>query len=196
MHGGVSPIVVDLGSHTCEAGYAGEDAPKAVFPSVVGAVNGTETMEMDVDSAKTNSNSEILSSIKDGKVSDWDLVDNIWEHAFRLKDKSYANIPTTSYELPDGQTLEIGADKSIVQTIPGMEKHADMNPSVCGLPHMKEDSVCVDRRGVYWHHWAHSNRCGSPNPSTRNMALHTFSENALESSFKILWNLGGQNLKT
>lgn len=30
----MSAIVVDLGSHTCKAGYAGEDAPKAVFPSV------------------------------------------------------------------------------------------------------------------------------------------------------------------
>lgn len=30
----VSAIVVDLGTHTCKAGYAGEDAPKAVFPSV------------------------------------------------------------------------------------------------------------------------------------------------------------------
>lgn len=30
----VSAIVLDLGSHTCKAGYAGEDAPKAVFPSV------------------------------------------------------------------------------------------------------------------------------------------------------------------
>ena len=30
----VSAIVIDLGSHTCKAGYAGEDAPKAVFPSV------------------------------------------------------------------------------------------------------------------------------------------------------------------
>ncbi|KAL0697881.1 hypothetical protein Bca4012_054003 [Brassica carinata] len=351
MYGGdeVSAIVVDLGSHTCKAGYAGEDAPKAVFPSgsshvfrkVVGAVDGVEAMDVDVDSSKTNSNSEdsksekdkgkrklyvgsqalnyrrdhmeILSPIKDGIVSDWDLVDNIWEHAFRsclmidpkehpmllaepplntqqqrekaaelmfekykvpalfmaknpvltsfatgratslvvdcgggsttispvhegyvlqkavisnpiggefltdclLKsleakgikirprysfkrkevrpgefqvedvglpdttesyklfcqrmivgdikdsicrvpdtpydDKSYSNIPTTSYELPDGQTLEIGADRfktpdvmfnpSIVQTIPGMEKYADMIPSVRGLPHMVMESI-------------------------------------------------------
>ncbi|KAL0651566.1 hypothetical protein Bca4012_094257 [Brassica carinata] len=343
MYGGdeVSAIVVDLGSHTCKAGYAGEDAPKAVFPSVVGAVDGVEAMDVDVDSAKTNSNSEdsksekekgkrklyvgsqalnyrrdhmeILSPIKDGIVSDWDLVDNIWDHAFRsclmidpkehpmllaepplntqqqrekaaelmfekykvpalfmaknpvltsfatgratslvvdcgggsttispvhegyvlqkavvsnpiggefltdclLKsleskgikirprysfkrkevrpgefqvedvglpdttesyklfcqrmivgdikdcicrvpdtpydDKSYSNIPTTSYELPDGQTIEIGADKfkipdvmfnpSIVQTIPGMEKYADMIPSVRGLPHMVMESI-------------------------------------------------------
>ncbi|CAG7869282.1 unnamed protein product [Brassica rapa] len=66
-------------------------------------------------------------------------------------DKSYANIPTTSYELPDGQTLEIGADRfkipdvmfnpSIVQTIPGMEKYGDMIPTVRGLPHMVMESI-------------------------------------------------------
>ena len=28
--------MVDLGSHTVKAGYAGEDTPKAVFPSAVG----------------------------------------------------------------------------------------------------------------------------------------------------------------
>ncbi|XP_024441680.1 actin-related protein 4 isoform X2 [Populus trichocarpa] len=46
MYGGdeVSAIVIDLGSHTCKVGYAGEDAPKAVFPSVVGS-----TDQMDVD---------------------------------------------------------------------------------------------------------------------------------------------------
>ncbi|KAL1216824.1 Actin-related protein 4A [Cardamine amara subsp. amara] len=110
MYGGdeVSAIVVDLGSHTCKAGYAGEDAPKALFPSVVGAIDG-----MDIDDAanmeETKSNvvesdkekaqrklyvgsqalnfrcdqMEILSPIKDGIVADWDMVDNVWEHAFR-----------------------------------------------------------------------------------------------------------------
>ncbi|XP_050235722.1 actin-related protein 4-like [Mercurialis annua] len=44
MYGGdeVSAIVIDLGSHTCKAGYAGEDAPKAVFPSVVGSIDQME----------------------------------------------------------------------------------------------------------------------------------------------------------
>jgi len=30
----VSAIVLDLGSHSVKAGYAGEDQPKSVFPSV------------------------------------------------------------------------------------------------------------------------------------------------------------------
>ncbi|CAM8977114.1 unnamed protein product [Rhodiola kirilowii] len=113
MYGGdeVSAIVVDLGSHTCKAGYAGEDAPKAVFPSVAGYI---DQMEID-DHAATEKNSitsqdpnnvdkskqkrklyvgtqalgyrrdnmEIISPLKDGLVADWDIVESIWDHAFR-----------------------------------------------------------------------------------------------------------------
>ncbi|MED6143791.1 Actin-like 6A [Stylosanthes scabra] len=113
MYGGdeVSAIVIDLGSHTCKAGYAGEDAPKAVFPSVVGAIdqmdideadNGEKNSESAAD-AKNNDkpkgkrklyvgsqslgyrrdHMEVLSPLKDGIVADWDIVDNIWDHAFR-----------------------------------------------------------------------------------------------------------------
>lgn len=48
----VSAIVVDLGSHTCKAGYAGEDAPKAVFPSVRIVsllLSGISSFKCDVD---------------------------------------------------------------------------------------------------------------------------------------------------
>ncbi|KAL1541310.1 Actin-related protein 4 [Salvia divinorum] len=109
MYGGdeVSAIVVDLGSHTCKAGYAGEDAPKAVFPSVVGSIDEMETD--DADNANKNLGSaqeskskskgkffvgsqdlgfrrdhmEVLSPIKDGVVVDWDMVEGIWDHALR-----------------------------------------------------------------------------------------------------------------
>ncbi|WZZ72733.1 hypothetical protein YC2023_084103 [Brassica napus] len=66
LHREVSAIVVDLGSHTCKASYVGEDAPKAVFPSVkftpfspkLGVIVDLLSMDVDVDSSKTNSNSE------------------------------------------------------------------------------------------------------------------------------------------
>ncbi|XP_038678863.1 actin-related protein 4-like isoform X2 [Tripterygium wilfordii] len=339
----VSAIVVDLGSHTCKAGYAGEDAPKAVFPNVVGAID-----QMDIEDAENNAASadsknnvnpldsekgkgkrklyvgsqtlgfhrdhmEVLSPLKDGIVVDWDIVDNLWDHAFRecllidpkehpmllaepssniqlqrertaelmfekyqvpalflaknavltsfasgratsvvvdsgggsttvapvhdgyviqkavasspiggefltdclmksleskglvikprysfkrkeirpgefqtidvdfpnttesyklycqrviasdikecvcrtpdtpYNEDAYLNIPTTSYELPDGQTIEIGADKfkipdilfnpSLAQTIPGMESFAEVAPSVRGLPQMVIESI-------------------------------------------------------
>ncbi|KAL5134420.1 Actin-related protein 4 [Glycine soja] len=288
MYGGdeVSAIVVDLGSHTCKAGYAGEDAPKAVFPSVVGAIDQMDVDEADngennsasapesnnnvrnADSDKTKGkrklyvgsqslgyrrdHMEVLSPFKDGIVADWDIVDSIWDHAFRecllidpkehpmllaepssnsqqqrertaelmfekykapalflaknaikprysfrrkeirpgefqtvdlefpnttesyklycqrviasdikecvcrapdtpYDESAYSNIPMTSYELPDGQTIEIGADRfkipdvlfnpSLVQSIPGTESFAEIAPSVRGLPQMVIESI-------------------------------------------------------
>lgn len=32
----VAAIVIDNGSGMCKAGFAGDDAPRAVFPSIVG----------------------------------------------------------------------------------------------------------------------------------------------------------------
>ncbi|KAE9611197.1 putative Actin family [Lupinus albus] len=337
MYGGdeVSAIVVDLGSHTCKAGYAGEDAPKAIFPSVAGAIDQMDIDESDnaeknsvsADKAKgkrklyvgsqslgyRRDHMEVLSPFKDGIVADWDIVDSIWDHAFReclsidpkehpmllaepssntqqqreraaelmfekykapalflaknavltsfasgratslvvdcgggsttvvpvhdgyvlqkdvattpiggefltdclmksleskgimikprysfrrkeirpgefqtvdldfqnttesyklysqrliasdikesvclapdtpFVESAYSNIPTTPYELPDGQTIEIGADRfkipdvlfnpSLVRTIPGMESFAEIVPTVRGLPQMVIDSI-------------------------------------------------------
>ncbi|XP_077223271.1 actin-related protein 4 isoform X1 [Tasmannia lanceolata] len=348
MYGGdeVSAIVLDLGSHTCKAGYAGEDAPKAVFPSVVGSIDQTGVDDAvksesesvmdsknivrpfsDSDKAKgkrklyvgsqaleyRRDHMEVLSPMKDGVVVDWEIVDNIWDYAFKERllidpkehpmllaepstntplqrertaelmfekyqvpalflaknavltsfasgratslvvdsgggsttvaavhdgyvlqkavatspiggelltdcmmksleskgiimkprysfkrkeirpgvfqtvdvdfpnttesyklysqriiasdikecvcrapdtpfdESAYANIPMTPYELPDGQTIEIGADRfkipdilfnpSLVQTIPGMESFADTAPSVRGLPQMVIESI-------------------------------------------------------
>ncbi|KAG8471598.1 hypothetical protein CXB51_036912 [Gossypium anomalum] len=112
MYGGdeVSAIVIDLGSHTCKAGYAGEDAPKAVFPSVVGCIdqmdadddkenNDSETNNNNADSNKPKGkrrlyvgsqalgfrrdHMEVVSPLKDGVVVDWDIVDSIWDHALK-----------------------------------------------------------------------------------------------------------------
>ncbi|CAI9753581.1 unnamed protein product [Fraxinus pennsylvanica] len=109
MYGGdeVSAVVVDLGSHTCKAGYAGEDAPKAVFPSVVGSIDQMEVDEPDIPDKNSGSASdtkskgkrkfyvgsqdlgfrrdhmEVLSPFKDGIVIDWDMVESIWDHALR-----------------------------------------------------------------------------------------------------------------
>uniref|UniRef100_R7W4V8 Actin-related protein 4 n=1 Tax=Aegilops tauschii TaxID=37682 RepID=R7W4V8_AEGTA len=120
MYGGdeVSAIVIDVGSYSCKAGYAGDDTPKSVFPSVVGSIEQAEDTDeakpekeadsasdpkngskpMDVDKAKTKrkfyvgqelefrrDHMEVISPMKDGTVMDWDVVDNIWNHAFRRR---------------------------------------------------------------------------------------------------------------
>ncbi|GJN09341.1 hypothetical protein PR202_ga27341 [Eleusine coracana subsp. coracana] len=123
MYGGdeVAAIVIDVGSYSCKAGYAGDDTPKAVFPSVVGSIEQTGDADeskaekepedskngakpMDVDKAKTKrklyvgqeldfrrDNMEVISPMKDGTVTDWDIVDNIWNHAFRAAELMFEN---------------------------------------------------------------------------------------------------------
>jgi hypothetical protein len=45
----VSALVVDVGSSSTRMGYAGEDTPKAVFPSLVGVLHGpSSARERDV----------------------------------------------------------------------------------------------------------------------------------------------------
>ncbi|THU69828.1 hypothetical protein C4D60_Mb08t18520 [Musa balbisiana] len=301
MYGGdeVSAIVLDLGSYTCKAGYAGEDAPKAVFPSVVGSIyqaGATDEVkhEKDSDSMYDSENADktktrklerllidpkehpmllaepsfntpqqrekaaelmfesykvpalflaknaVLTSFASGRATslvvdsgggsttiaavhdgyvlqkavstspiggefltdcmmksleskgvmikprysfkrkeirpgEFQTVDldipnttesyklysqravasDIKESVCRVPDtafeeSAYANVPMTPYELPDGQTIEIGADRfkipdvlfnpSLVQTIPGMESFAG-SASVSGLPQMVIESI-------------------------------------------------------
>ena len=48
----VIPIVIDNGSGMCKAGFAGDDAPKSVFPNIIGRprmpgiIVGTEQKEV------------------------------------------------------------------------------------------------------------------------------------------------------
>jgi len=104
MYGGdeVSAIVLDLGSSCCKAGYAGEDTPKAVFPSSVGLVEADADGDVPMGEAdgagggskggkRYNVNSlsyrrdgeEVVSPFKDGVLDDWDVVENIWDHALK-----------------------------------------------------------------------------------------------------------------
>ncbi|XP_022766323.1 actin-related protein 4A-like [Durio zibethinus] len=107
----VSAIVIDQGSHTYKAGYASEDAPKTVFPSVVGSIdkmdaanvnnenNNFETNNSNVDSNKPKRRCRLyvgsqaldfrhdymkmLFPQKDGVIIDWDIFDSIWDHVFK-----------------------------------------------------------------------------------------------------------------
>jgi len=64
---------------------------------------------------------------------------------------AYSNIPTTPYELPDGQIIEIGADRfkipdlmfnaSLLQIMPHMEKLDNLGHSLRGLPQMVIESI-------------------------------------------------------
>lgn len=93
----VAAVVLDPGSHTTRAGYAGEDTPRVITPSYVGV--GPDTGAMDRDSNKrvnkrpytyytesalnfAKSGAEVLPILQDGIVADWDSAVEQWQYIF------------------------------------------------------------------------------------------------------------------
>ena len=74
-------LVIDSGSETCKAGYAGEDTPRTVFPSMVGRPRHPEMGQKDCyvgDEAK--SNRAVLSlkyPVRRGVINSWDDVEKV-----------------------------------------------------------------------------------------------------------------------
>ena len=97
--------MVDLGSSTVKAGYAGEDTPKAVFPSTVGWLakdqesagkkDGGDVEMKDAGDGKTyfvndmsyrRDHMELASPFNDeGLLEEWDVVEAIWAHTLRKR---------------------------------------------------------------------------------------------------------------
>jgi actin-related protein len=89
----VTPIVIDNGSGMVKAGFAGEDSPSCVFPSIIGrpkyrnmmriGYGDNETHVYVGDTAQSKRGVLKLSyPIKYGIVTNWDDMETIWNHVF------------------------------------------------------------------------------------------------------------------
>jgi len=85
-----SALVVDNGSGMVKSGFAGDDAPRAVFPSIIGRAKHQASMvgmaQKDAyigDEAQSKRGVLKLSyPIEHGIITSWDDMEKIWHHTF------------------------------------------------------------------------------------------------------------------
>lgn len=86
----VGALVLDIGSHSVRAGYAGEEQPKSVFPNCTGIFQQEEKdRKLYYDSTYLNvprSGVEIVSPMgKNGLVENWDIYENLLDYTIRKR---------------------------------------------------------------------------------------------------------------
>jgi len=85
-----APIVLDNGSGTIRAGFAGDDLPKCYFPSFVGRPKHLRVLagalEGDVfigeRAQELRGLLKIRYPLEHGIVTDWDDMERIWQHVY------------------------------------------------------------------------------------------------------------------
>ena len=84
------PLVIDNGSGMCKAGFAGDEAPRSVFPCILGrpkhenVMVGVEESEVYIgDEAQCKRGvMQIKYPIEHGIVTNWDDMEKIWHYTF------------------------------------------------------------------------------------------------------------------
>ncbi|KAL7086105.1 hypothetical protein ACP275_14G319300 [Erythranthe tilingii] len=82
-----SPLVIDNGTHMMKGGFAGDDAPRAVFSTAIGyprhpIVTGQKDIYVGDDAMHEMDVLTLKYPIERGVINNWDDMEKIWHHMF------------------------------------------------------------------------------------------------------------------
>merc|ERR1711988_1977053 len=112
-------VVIDNGSGVCKSGFAGDDAPRGVFPAIIGKPKHEMTMvgtgqKHEYVGSEAQDKRGILAlkyPVKNGIIEDWHGMEQIWAHAFtnelRVSSKKSSVLLTEAPQNPSNNKIKI-----------------------------------------------------------------------------------------
>lgn len=103
-----TPIILDTGSGLMKAGFADQDVPSVVFPTIIGVpkyeeiMNGSTEKDLYVGHEAQHMRGVLAlrHPIKHGLISNWDDMEKIWQHTFDLLRVDPSDHPVLLSEAP------------------------------------------------------------------------------------------------
>ncbi|GAM18472.1 hypothetical protein SAMD00019534_016470 [Acytostelium subglobosum LB1] len=109
------PIVLDNGSGTIKVGFAGQDQPSSVFPSMIGVPKYKKVIGTNVESDSSFFVGEKISDMRgilklrhpmtNGVVTDWENMEKVWTHAYELLKIQSSEHPVLMTDVPNNPRL-------------------------------------------------------------------------------------------
>lgn len=140
-----APIVLDNGSGTIRAGFAGEDLPKCYFPSFVGRPKHLRVLagalEGDVfigqRAQELRGLLKIRYPLEHGIVTDWDDMERIWEWVYGEGLKTLSEDVSSFLSFEGGRRKRQDGYRNKISKGEGeweMDKGWFANSTVCSIP--------------------------------------------------------------
>ncbi|KAI1002630.1 Actin-related protein 4 [Podosphaera aphanis] len=129
VYGGdeVAAIVLDAGSSSIRAGFAGEDTPKSFLNSHYGLTSDGRYLFGDDAIHNPLSQHEIRNPMsREGTVEDWDVATQLWEHAITSRLTSFKQSDSRTNGLNDpvkDEDVEMGGMEATDNVEKPMEEH-------------------------------------------------------------------------
>ncbi|GAB7337435.1 hypothetical protein MBLNU457_g2776t1 [Dothideomycetes sp. NU457] len=132
----VNALVLDPGSNTIRAGFAGEDMPKSVIPSFYGVDTSAGNKLLFGENAIHNPipNMEIRNPFNaDGVVEDWDVASKLFEYSITSRLTGQAQTSASKNGLNDGTNGDEDGDVAM-ESVEESEKPMAENPLLMSEP--------------------------------------------------------------
>jgi len=120
----INALVLDPGSYSTRAGFAGEDTPKSVVPTHYGVLSSGEHLYGENAIHLPRGDMEIKNPYgSDGLVADWDTASKLWEYSITSRLTGARQTPASKNGLNDSAKDENGD-----VTMEGIEQQEQEEP--------------------------------------------------------------------